>query len=110
MKWFNKWLAKRAKNGFALMLNDESETQCAVGPSNNTGIAIGYANQVKSSSSPGGYGMNFTVYPANGGHVLEYQYYDQKADRHTNSLHIVTADQDLGQVIGHAITLEMLKR
>lgn len=117
MKWLDKWLAKRAKHGFAMIQHDESmKAQYASEPDYSPGLAspglsTGYANQVKSSPrTPGGYGMNFTVYPANGGHVLEYQYYDQKTDRHTNSLHLVTADQDLGQVIGHAITLEMLKR
>lgn len=55
-------------------------------------------------------GMNFTVYHASGGHVLEYNQYDEKTDRHYNRLHIIPTDQDLGQGISHIITLEMLRK
>lgn len=55
-------------------------------------------------------GMNFTVYHASGGHVLEYNQYDEKTDRHYNRLHIIPTDQDLGQGISHIITLELLRK
>ena len=47
---------------------------------------------------------------ANGGYVLEYSTYNDKTDRHDNTLHIITADTDLGQGIAHIITLEMLRK
>ena len=61
MQWFNKWLAKRAKHGFALIQHDESmKAQYASEPVYGPGLSTGYANQVKSSPrTPGGYGMNF---------------------------------------------------
>jgi hypothetical protein len=55
-------------------------------------------------------GMNFTIHQANGGYVLEYSTYDEKTDRHSNTLHIINGDQDLGQGIAHVITLEMLRK
>ena len=55
-------------------------------------------------------GMNFTIHQANGGYVLEYSTYDEKTDRHNNTLHIINSDQDLGQGIAHVITLEMLRK
>lgn len=55
-------------------------------------------------------GMNFTIHMANGGYVLEYSTYNEKTDRHDNSLHIIPSDQDLGQGIAHIITLEMLRK
>ena len=55
-------------------------------------------------------GMNFTIHMANGGYVLEYSSYNEKTDRHDNTLHIITADNDLGQGIAHVITLEMLRK
>ena len=55
-------------------------------------------------------GMNFTIHMANGGYVLEYSTYNEKTDRHDNALHIINADQDLGQGIAHVITLEMLRK
>jgi hypothetical protein len=54
--------------------------------------------------------MGFTIYQANGGYVMEYSAYDEKTDRHTNALHIITGDQDLGQGIAHVITIEMLRK
>jgi len=54
-------------------------------------------------------GMNFTIYSANGGYVMEYNKYDDRTDRHEHALHIITTDQDLGQGIAHIITYEMLR-
>jgi hypothetical protein len=55
-------------------------------------------------------GMNFTIHMANGGYVLEYSTYNDKTDRHDNTLHIIPSDQDMGQGIAHIITLEMLRK
>jgi hypothetical protein len=55
-------------------------------------------------------GMSFTIHMANGGYVLEYSSYNDKTDRHDNTLHIINSDTDLGQGIAHVITLEMLRK
>jgi hypothetical protein len=55
-------------------------------------------------------GMSFTIHQANGGYVMEYSSYDEKTDRNSHNLHIITSDQDLGQGIAHVITLEMLRK
>jgi hypothetical protein len=55
-------------------------------------------------------GMSFTIHMANGGYVLEYTSYDEKTDRNSHNLHIISSDQDLGQGIAHIITLEMLRK
>ena len=55
-------------------------------------------------------GMSFTIHQANGGYVLEYTSYDEKTDRNSHNLHIITSDQDMGQGIAHIITLEMLRK
>jgi len=55
-------------------------------------------------------GMNFTIYSANGGYVMEYSTYDHKTDRRDTALHIIPTDQDLGQGIAHIITFEMLRK
>jgi hypothetical protein len=54
--------------------------------------------------------MSFTIHQANGGYILEYSSYDEKTDRNSHNLHIITSDQDLGQGIAHVITLEMLRK
>jgi hypothetical protein len=65
---------------------------------------------IKASRGIDQHGMNFTVYHANGGYVMEYSMYDRKTDRRDTALHIITSDQDLGQGIAHIITLEMLRK
>jgi len=55
-------------------------------------------------------GMNFTIYQANGGTIVEMNQYDHKNDRNDRSLHIITNEQDLGQGIAHIVTFEMLRR
>ena len=104
MQWLDKWLAKRTKRGSELINRACMEQEVATDANCMTAV------KSLNGRSPRANGMQFTVYPANGGHVLEYSYYDPKTDRHNNSLHLITADQNMGEMIGHAITLEMLKR
>jgi hypothetical protein len=56
------------------------------------------------------HGMNFTIYSANGGYVMEYNTYDPRTDERSTALHIIHSDQDLGQGIAHIITFEMLRK
>lgn len=98
MKWLKKWIFKAVKEGSELDQADQ----------------MSFSNQLvaKDSSSTRfeQRGMNFTLYKANGGYVLEYRSYDRKTDRNDNRLHIITGDQDLGQQIAHIITFEALQQ
>jgi len=62
-----------------------------------------------STSSLNGKGMNFSIYSASGGHVMEYRMYDEKTDKMINNLHIITSDQDMGERIGLIVTTEILR-
>jgi hypothetical protein len=53
--------------------------------------------------------MNFTVYRANGGVLVEVNRYDERKDQHYCELHIVTPDEDLGASLGKIVTVEGLK-
>ncbi len=53
--------------------------------------------------------IQFTVYTANGGRVIETRRYDRKTDRSTNGLYVVTSDMDFGREIDKIITMESLK-
>ena len=55
-------------------------------------------------------GIRFQVYKATGGTVIETSFYDRHKDRHNNSLHVITDDQDLGKEIGKIIIMETLKQ
>jgi hypothetical protein len=54
-------------------------------------------------------GINFKVFKASGGTVIETSFYDRQKDRHHNSLHVITDDKDIGKELGKIITIETLK-
>jgi hypothetical protein len=54
-------------------------------------------------------GMRLQVYKASGGYVIETRSYDQRTDRHNNTMHVVTDDEDLGDRIGKIIMMEALR-
>ena len=93
MKWLYKWLHKKIKK----IETEDHIDQLEAG------------SVVSVSSSIDSRGMNFTVYRANGGYIVEHRVYDRKTDRHDNSLHIITDDKDLGEEIGRIITYENLR-
>jgi hypothetical protein len=97
MKFFRKWFAKQCKRAW----EDSRElVDCDV-PQKMATISGG--RSIDSN------GMNFTVYRANGGHIIETRKYDRKRDSNDNSLHIITDDKDLGEEIGKIITYENLR-
>jgi hypothetical protein len=93
MKFVFKWIRKRLRD-----VEREYEPQCDM-PSTIKG----------SSGSIDSNGTRFTVYKADGGHVVETRSYDKNHDSQT-SLYIVTSDQDLGERLAHIVTYEAIKR
>jgi len=71
---------------------------------------------VKSSSNSsqsirdGNNGMNFTVYHATGGKVIQFVTYDARTDRSRSELYVITDKEDLGEELGQIITRESLTR
>ena len=55
-------------------------------------------------------GMNFTLYNAQGGWVLEYHTYDNKTDTTENRIHIIQDTEDFGDRLSKILTLELLRR
>jgi len=53
--------------------------------------------------------VQFTVYNANGGRVVETRRYDRQKDRLQTGLYIITSDQDFGHEIDKIITMEALR-
>jgi hypothetical protein len=54
--------------------------------------------------------MNFKIYPATGGHIVEYFYYNQKTEDHDRALHLIPSNLDLGTELAKIMTFEALKR
>jgi hypothetical protein len=55
-------------------------------------------------------GMRLQIYKASGGYVIETRSYDHHKDRHHNSMHVITEEQDLGDALGKIVMMEALKR
>jgi len=53
--------------------------------------------------------LNFKVYSAVGGKVVEFRRYDRKSDRNDSTTYIITNDQDFGDRISKIATMEKLK-
>lgn len=111
MKWFDKWFAKKCKQAW------EEENQPR---KEDAGYNISSAKSRRSNSLVIGSvdsgnilnsnGTQFTLYSANGGTVIELRNYDHNADRVHNALYVIPSDKDLGEQLGHIITMEALKR
>jgi hypothetical protein len=53
--------------------------------------------------------LNFKVYSAVGGKVVEFRRYDRKSDRNDTTTYIITNDQDFGERIAKIAMIENLK-
>ena len=53
--------------------------------------------------------IHFQVYPANGGYVSEVRTFCKKTGNSNTTLHIIPAEQELGEALSKIITIETLK-
>ena len=99
MKWFDKWIMRRAER-IAISHRDvyEENMKASTVQVSSLGRASLDANNIQ-----------FKVYKASGGTIIETSTYDRRTDRHTNGLYIITDEKDLGKEIGKIITMESLK-
>ena len=100
MKWLDNWILKRAKR-----IRNRNETISSIDRL-QTGIAI---SEDRHSIGSSRHRMNFTVYRANGGTIVEYNKYDERKDQHHCDLHIVHEDENLGEALAKIVTFESLK-
>ncbi len=93
MKFVLKWLRKRLRD-----IDRENEVHAGRDVLSSKG-----------SESIDSNGTRFTVFKADGGHVVETRSYDKNHDSQTG-LYIVTSEQDLGERLAHIVTYEAIKR
>jgi hypothetical protein len=98
MNWLDNWILKRAKH-----IRNRSETIKSIGRAELS------MTEDRPSIGSSRHRMNFTVYRANGGVLVEVNRYDERKDQHYCELHIVTPDEDLGASLGKIVTFEGLK-
>ncbi len=117
MKWFDDWFAKKSKEAWEneIKSRDEYTREADMHKAYAMGQVGQAINKVSSMShSPHTQSINFQIYPANGGHVVEVsmpEYSSLTINSIPNrSLYIIPSDKDIGNEISKIITLEMLKK
>ena len=103
MKWLDNWILQRAKR-----IRQREETMYETDRLSNT-VTSSLRSLDSANIGTSRHRMNFTVYRANGGMMVEYNRYDERKDHHHCELHIVHPDQDLGEALGKIVTFESLK-
>ncbi len=92
-----KWLKRKLRNW---LMSNESEDRI-----------IGSTLKVRESddmnSDPV---LNFKVFSAVGGKIVEFRQYDRQKDRHFSQTYSITNDQDFGERISKIATMEILKQ
>jgi hypothetical protein len=100
MKWLDNWILQRARR-----IRQSNETIQSIDKL-STGIST---SGDRLSIGSNRHRMNFTVYRANGGVLVEVNRYDERRDQHHCELHIVHPDENLGEALGKIVTFESLK-
>ena len=102
MKWLDNWILKRAKRS-----RQRNETGAMISRA-EVSLSSG-RDEDRLNIGSHRHRMNFVVYRANGGVLVEINRYDERKDQHHCELHIVHPDQDLGEALGKIVTFESLK-
>lgn len=111
MKWFNKWLEKKLLQTLENSSKEEADSPVQVvrphhgkySPKLNSAIG---RHEVSLNSR----GVNFSLYNANGGTIVELVNYDPSTDTRNTALYVIPSGEDMGQQLAHIVTVEALKR
>jgi hypothetical protein len=95
------WLKLKLRN-WVLSAHDECERDSNI-VSSKRGISVSTKDM---NSDPT---LNFKVYSAVGGKVVEFSRYDRRSDRNDHTTYIITNEQDFGERIAKIATMENLK-
>ena len=101
MKWLDNWILRRAKR-----IRHRNEINSSI---DKLSTGLSNSNDDRPSIGSSRHRMNFVVYRANGGVLVEINRYDERKDQHYCELHIVHPDENLGDALGKIVTFESLK-
>lgn len=102
MKWLDKWFDKQIERIRSKEYGRASQ------------VALD-SPRVVPSSQLNGNGFTFTIYPATGGHVIEFRSHEQHTgynQKHVDpvfKLHVIPTSENLGEELTKIITYECLR-
>lgn len=100
-----RWFLKKLMEGTEYEKRQNQERESAIGIHRlSSSLSVGPPSIDQPERA-----LQFTVYVANGGRVVETRRYDKKTDRSNNGLYIIANDQDFGKEIDKIITMEALR-
>ena len=95
-----KWLKRQLRN----WLNSDDELNEATPRLKSRGLVSSTSGDFDSDN-----GLSIRVHKAHGGKIVAFNHYDRKTDRSTNSVYIVTDEQDFERELGKMITMESMR-
>lgn len=87
--------------------NCEDELDCAgavPAPNYASGSKISPSRSIESPVR-----FNFTVIPASGGRIVEFNTYDHQKDRSFNTVHVIPDEADFSNELTKIVSIELLK-
>ena len=106
MNWFKQIVVKWVREDWE-KASQPMQDDCYPSPKmgrGNTISTISGRNHIDSEPT-----LQFKVYSAIGGKIVEFTRYDRKSDRHDHQVYIINQDQDFGERIAKISTMEILK-
>jgi hypothetical protein len=100
MNWFKRMVVKWVRDDWENAGKQQPEQDCYPTPKNS----IMGSRDIGSDVS-----LQFKVYNAIGGKIVEFSRYDRKSDRAEHQIYIIGRDEDFGEKIAKISTLEVLK-
>ena len=100
MNWFKRMIVKWVREDWD---NARQEQDCYPTPK------LSSMNTVSTRDVNSDPTLQFKIYNAIGGKVVEFSRYDRKADRHHHDIYIIGKNEDFGEKIAKIAMLESLK-
>ena len=100
MNWFKRMVVKWVREDWD---NARQEQDCYPTPK------LSSMNTVSTRDVNSDPTLQFKIYNAIGGKVVEFSRYDRKQDRHFHDIYIIGKDEDFGAKIAKIAMLESLK-
>jgi hypothetical protein len=99
MNWFKKMVVRWVREDW----NNSSKNSSSL----SSGVQLSVREETSCVESEPV--LNFKVYSAVGGRIVEFRKYDRNRDRNEMQTYIITNDQDFGERIAKIATMENLK-
>lgn len=101
MNFFKRMIVKWVRDDWD---NAKAEQDCYASPKLGRGMNTVSTRDVNSDPT-----LQFKIYNAIGGKVVEFSRYDRKSDRHEHDIYIIGKNEDFGEKIAKIAMLEVLK-